>query len=111
MENKKKELTPEQKAKKSAYMKEYFKRKKEQAGSQPDPIEEAATAPEEEFSPLPFAEEEDGCEDLIYKAMNLYYEELSGAIEEEKTVIEQHKKKLEEMEKDLARLEKYLRIE
>lgn len=104
MEHKKRELTPEQKAKKSAYMKEYFKRKKEQAGSQPDPIEEAAAAPVEELIPF------DDCQDLIKKAMCHFYEDLMEAIEDQRLIVEEQNRKLVKMISDRKRCEDFLGI-
>lgn len=102
------------KANKSAYMKEYWKRKKaekaEKAEEAPAPLE--VVDPDElpeETEPETETETETGENDeLIKKALQYFSEDLAEAIYEQRLKIEEEKSKLRKMEDDLERCNRIL---
>lgn len=98
------ELAKQKKAAKSAYMKEYWKRKKAEAEEAPDPLE--VVDPDE----LPEETEPDNGDndELIKKAVQYFSEDLAEAIYEQRLKIEEEKSKLRKMKDDLERCKRIL---
>ena len=99
----------EKKAKKAAYMKEYWERKKAEREAEKS---EEAPAPLEVVDPddLPEETEPDTGEndELIKKAVQYFSEDLAEAIYEQRLKIEEEKSKLRKMEDDLERCKRIL---
>lgn len=99
-----KERTPEQKARKAAYMKEYWARKKAEKDAAKTQQEETDQKPEE-----PKTQQDDS--ELIRKALQNFSIGLEEAIEDQKAVLAATKKKLAAMEEDLKRCRELLGYE
>lgn len=100
-----KERTPEQKAKKAAYMREYWARKKAEKESAAKTQQVVVVEPEK-----PQQTEQDDSE-LIRKALKNFSIGLEEAIEDQKAVLEATRKKLAAMEADLKRCRELLGYE
>lgn len=124
-----KQTEEERKAKKAAYMKEYWARKKaEKAEPQPTPVrpvtEPITTEQEPEVRPVTVyhvdtgvVEEKELAAALIDKAVRHYYEDLAEAVLDQRAVVDQALAKYEaavrkyqEMQADLLRCKRYLGI-
>lgn len=101
-----KERTPEQKARKAAYMKEYWARKKAEKVSvvKTEETEQEVVSMED-----PKTQQEDS--ELIRKALKNFSIGLEEAIEDQKAILEATKKKLAAMEADLKRCRELLGYE
>lgn len=99
-----KERTPEQKARKAAYMKEYWARKKAEKDAAKTQQEATDQKPEE-----PKMQPDDS--ELIRKALQNFSIGLEEAIEDQKAVLAATKKKLAAMEEDLKRCRELLGYE
>jgi hypothetical protein len=109
-EEQKKMTEEEKKAKKAAYMKKYWERKKAEREAEKS---EEAPAPLEVVDPEePDTEEtepDNGDNDeLIKKAVQYFSEDLAEAIYEQRLKIEEEKSKLRKMEDDLERCKRIL---
>ena len=100
------------KANKSAYMKEYWKRKKaEKAEEAPAPLEvvDPDEIPDEPEPDTEEPEPDNGDNDeLIKKAVQYFSEDLAEAIYGQRLKIEEEKSKLRKMEDDLERCKRIL---
>lgn len=111
-----KQTEEERKAKKAAYMKEYWARKKaEKTEPQPAPIRPITVtaveqAPETEQAPEPITEliANHGTVDLIRKAVQYYSYELADAVTNQRERVKEEQEKLRKMEEDLERCQKLL---
>lgn len=112
-----KERTPEQKAKKAAYMKEYWARKKaekesaaktQQEETEQKPVAEPITIQVQSTAP---SDPRPDDSELIRKALQNFSIGLEEAIEDQKAVLAATKKKLAAMEEDLKRCRELLGCE
>lgn len=95
-----KQTEEERKAKKAAYMKEYWARKKAEKTAVPEePKQEPITIPSD---PRPDDSE------LIRKALQYYAYELADAVTNQRERVEEEQEKLRKMEEDLERCQKLL---
>lgn len=101
-----KERTPEQKARKAAYMKEYWARKKAEKAAAEGVITDIPTKTE------PDVKVENNTDDgLIRKAIQYYSADLADAVMMQRERVEEEQEKLRQMEADLKRCQEILGYE